>query len=298
MNNSFGVSKIPHLITKLTNKVQNRSAKVQGLIKDLHNVIHKMQTISNQDQEIAQTLTELSDLAMNVKPEIDKYMQGRREHFEYHARRDYRAEKAKNETLQKENEQLRAELLGFSKIKAVLPKVKTLVIFDSIISAISNYSTDGLTCPDIELIFQSVLFPLVYEPVLKGNDDYYLATVPRIAEEVVRRGREYVYAIREEYPSTINTPFLWKSYAPKIQQWLIRDALPLIYGARDEAWVIESVYPYASMETWRDKPASRMLDLPIIYDGMELVSKYQSDVIAETGVSEFELATLSTRIEP
>ena len=62
--------------------------------------------------------------------------------------------------------------------KVAVAKASTLSIFDSIIFAISNWSTDGQTAPDFELVCQSVLFPVVYENVMKGTEDYFITQVP------------------------------------------------------------------------------------------------------------------------
>ena len=62
-----------------------------------------------------------------------------------------------------------------------LEKAKTLAIFDSILFGIENWSADGQTAPDITMVSQSVLFPTVYERVMKGNEDYFVEKVPPVA---------------------------------------------------------------------------------------------------------------------
>ena len=184
------------------------------------------------------------------------------------------------------------------KDKVAIAKASTLSIFDSIIFAISNWSTDGQTAPDVELACQSVLFPLVYEEVMKGNSDYYIEKVPVSALEVVRRGREYVRDLRSTCDVLLSDERVWPEQAPFIQKWWINDALPLLYGARDDSWSSDSSLQLSEVLEWRDMPASRALHFPLIFDGMDLVERYADDIRNSTGLPEFTKQTLSTRIEP
>ncbi len=59
-----------------------------------------------------------------------------------------------------------------------MSKASTLCIYDTILFAIENWSTDGQTAPDVSLCSQSILFPMVYEQVMRGNSDYYLDKFP------------------------------------------------------------------------------------------------------------------------
>ena len=182
--------------------------------------------------------------------------------------------------------------------KEGLEKAKTIAIFDSILFAISNWSMDGQTAPDVELACQSVLFPVVYERLMKGNTDYIIHTVPASAMEVVRRGREQVKYLRSVSEAGLANPDTWNEHANMIQQWWVRDALPLLYGARDDSWEHDAVLSLTEMLEWRDQPASRALHFPLIFDGMELVDRYGNDIREFTGLPEFNKNTIETRLQP
>lgn len=179
-----------------------------------------------------------------------------------------------------------------------LEKAKTLAIFDSILFGIENWSADGQTAPDITMVSQSVLFPTVYERVMKGNEDYFVEKVPVAALEVVRRGREFVKHIREVSVAPLSDPDAWSAHAELVQQWWIQDALPLIYGARDPDWKEDKQFQHVEIMEWREQPASRALDFPLIFDGMELIDRYRDQIRDSTGLPEFTKQTLQTRIEP
>jgi len=177
-------------------------------------------------------------------------------------------------------------------------KACTISIFDSIIFAISNWSTDGQTAPDVELACQSILFPLVYQPVMKENTDYNITKVPVAALEVVRRGRHYVRSLRQSRDILITAPEVWDEEANAIQAWWVNDALPLLYGARDDDWNEAKSLPLDKMIKWRDLPASRVLEFPLVWDGMELVKKHADEIRELTGLPTFNKEQLTTRIDP
>ena len=182
--------------------------------------------------------------------------------------------------------------------KEGLDKAKTIAIFDSILFAISNWADDGQTAPDVELACQSVLFPVVYERLMKGSTDYVIPTVPASALEVVRRGREQVKYLRSVSEIGLVSPDVWNEYAPMIQQWWIRDALPLLYGARDDNWENDSPLSLTEVLEWRDQPASRALHFPLIFDGMELVDRFGEEIREFTGLPDFNKNTIETRLQP
>lgn len=182
--------------------------------------------------------------------------------------------------------------------KEGLDKAKTIAIFDSILFAISNWADDGQTAPDVELACQSVLFPVVYERLMKGSTDYVIPTVPASALEVVRRGREQVKYLRSVSEIGLVSPEVWNEHAPMIQQWWIRDALPLLYGARDDNWENDNPLSLTEVLEWRDQPASRALHFPLIFDGMELVDRFGEEIREFTGLPEFNKNTIETRLQP
>ena len=179
----------------------------------------------------------------------------------------------------------------------LLKKASTICIFDSFLFAIENWSSDGQVAADVSLCSQSILFPLVYEPVMRGDDDYYLETFPVVSLEIVRRGREFVKWLRETSPSSLADKDTWDAYADLVREWWVNDALPLIYGARSDEWVTSAGYDFEKMAKWRDMPASRALDFPLIFDGMELMSKQMDNIRTPTGLPEFTRNQMQTRIE-
>ena len=176
-------------------------------------------------------------------------------------------------------------------------KAKTIAIFDSILFAISNWSNDGQTAHDIELACQSVLFPAVYERVMGGQSDYVIEKVPPAAQEVVKRGRELVQHIRTVEESSLLTPASWGRHHTFIREWIVGDALPLLYGARDPKWDEDDVLSLDEILEWRDQPASRALHFPLIFDGMELVERFRDEIRETTGLPDFTKDTMSTRLE-
>lgn len=177
-------------------------------------------------------------------------------------------------------------------------KAKTLAIFDAILFNISNWSIDGDTAPDIELASQAILFPAVYERVMMGEQDaYVLEEVPDAALEVVRRGREYVKYFRQLCPLSLVEPGTWERHAATVQEWWVNDALPLLYGARDESWDGDSPYSLAEMIAWRDFPANRALGFPLVFDGMELVERHRDAIREESRIADLNRKALETRLE-
>ena len=176
-------------------------------------------------------------------------------------------------------------------------KAKTIAIFDSILFAISNWSSDGQTASDIELVCQSILFPAVYERVMSGQSDYFIEKVPPSAIEIVKRGRELVQHIRSIEESSLLTEASWEKHHSFIQEWVVGDALPLLYGARDPKWDEDDVLSLDEILEWRDQPASRALHFPLIFDGMELVERFRDEIRETTGLPDFTKDTMSTRLE-
>ncbi len=178
-----------------------------------------------------------------------------------------------------------------------LVKAKTIAIFDSILFAIENWSTEGDTAPDFSLACQSILFPLVYTQVMNGNEHYFLKTVPTASIEVVKRGREYVKFIRSTCQVGLTDPEAWRVHVPMIAKWWINDALPLLYGARDDVWERSTPLTLEAIMSWRDQPASRALEFPLVFDAMDLLDRHREEIREKTNLPEFTRDTLNTRLE-
>lgn len=182
--------------------------------------------------------------------------------------------------------------------EADLDRAKTIAIFDGILFAIENWSTDGQLAADFVISCQSILFPVIYDKVMSGDEDYYLTKIPPSALEAVRRGREYVKHFREEISEALTTETAWPVVCEEIHDWCLNDFLPLLYGARAEDWDKLEAYSLSQMLQWRDQPQSRILDFPRIQDGMDLVKEHGDEIRETTGLPDFTKQTLSTRIEP
>ena len=207
------------------------------------------------------------------------------------------------ESLSKENEELRAKLELFEPQAIPEPEDPSLVkaspiaIFDSILFAIENWSTDGDTAPDFSLACQAVLFPLVYNEVMNGNEHYFLKQVPTASLEVVKRGREYIKFIRDTCQVGLTDTVAWSQYVPMISKWWVNDALPLLYGARDPVWEQSSPLTLEAIMSWRDQPASRALEFPLVFDAMDLLDRHREEIRETTHLPDFTRETLNTRLE-
>jgi len=215
-----------------------------------------------------------------------------------------RSATTENRKLKKRIEELEAQLAQSTANAAkqaitteAVKKARTIAIFDSILFNISNWSKQGDTAPDFELISQAILFPSVYERVMSGEEAYILEEVPHSAIEVVKRGREYVKSFRESCQLSLVEPNTWDQYAPVVQQWWVNDGLPLLYGARDDAWEEDSPYTLAEMIAWRDFPANRALSFPQVFDAMENIERYRDEVREGSGIPELNKAAITTRLE-
>ena len=83
-----------------------------------------------------------------------------------------------------------------------------------------------------------------------------------------------------------------------IQEWWVNDALPLLYGARDDDWDNITSKTLTEMLVWRDQPASRALDFPLVWDGMELVKIHSEAIREQSGLPEFNKQQVTTRLDP
>ena len=230
-----------------------------------------------------------------LQKNIDNYIKEIPGLIEQEVRERTRELKAEVESLKKElSERPKAPLPSAISLSEKC-KASTICIFDTLLSAIENWTTDGLTAPDVSLCSQSILFPLVYEQVMRGNEDYYLEKFPSISMEVVRRGRTFVKWLREELPTALNSQDVWDLYADEVRQWWINDGLPLLYGARDDEWSVDNSYSLDDMLKWRDLPASRVLDFPLIADGMELVTQHMDAIREPIGLRNFNQQQIQTR---
>jgi hypothetical protein len=164
----------------------------------------------------------------------------------------------------------------------------SIAIFQSILRLIANGSDD------FRLISEAFLFPAVYERIVSATEEaYFLEEVPNSASVVIQRGREYVAWMREEYDTHLTDPEAWQTAVEYTTEWWRNDALPLIYGSRDEQWDIDIPLTLQEMVTWRDHPSERPINFSPVFDAFEIYSKHKDLVYERTGLRQFELKHFS-----
>ena len=167
----------------------------------------------------------------------------------------------------------------------------TVAIFDSMLRHISQ------DADDFRLASQAFLFPTVYERVMQSSD-YYLDEVPASMDLVIERGREYVEWVRKEYYTHITNPETWEDAVPYISEWWRNDALPMIYGARDEQWDIDMPLSLQEMMVWRESPADRPLQFPSVFDAFEIYERSRDTILESSGLKDFEVRRFNIDKKP
>jgi hypothetical protein len=201
--------------------------------------------------------------------------------------------------LGREVRRLERELTLLSKGNSNLPLVgatnetdlkvaSTIAIFDAILRHMCA------NAEDFRLASEAFLFPTVYERVMAGDEDaYFLTEVPTSMPIVVERGREYIEWIRSEYDTHITDPETWLTAIDYVVEWWRNDALPMIYGARDEQWDIDIPLSLPEILLWRESPGDRPLNFPKIFDAYEIYRKHKDEIYGTTGLRELELKLFS-----
>ena len=95
--------------------------------------------------------------------------------------------------------------------------------------------------------------------------------------------------IRSEYDTHLIDPEAWESAIVEVTNWWRNDALPLLYGSRDEEWDIDMPLTLAEMLQWRDSPAERPILFSSVFDAYELYRLNKDIVFETTGLRQFEL---------
>jgi hypothetical protein len=172
--------------------------------------------------------------------------------------------------------------------EADLKVASTIGIFDAILRHMCDVAED------FRLASEAFLFPTVYERVMAGDEDaYFLTEVPACMPIVVQRGREYIEWIRGEYDTHITDPETWPAAIDCVVEWWRNDALPMIYGARDEQWDIDMPLSLPEILLWRESPGDRPLNFPKIFDAYEVYRKHKDEIYGTTGLRELELKLFS-----
>jgi hypothetical protein len=151
---------------------------------------------------------------------------------------------------------------------------------------------------DFRLASEAFLFPNVYERVMEGTEEaYYIEEIPVCAPLIIQRGKEHIEWIREEYDTHITDPETWPAAIDYITEWWRNDALPMIYGARDEQWDIDVPLSLQEILLWREDTGARPLNFPRIFDAYEIYRKHKDDIYGTTGLRDFELKLFTFEAE-
>lgn len=143
---------------------------------------------------------------------------------------------------------------------------------------------------DFRLASEAFLFPVVFERVMDGSEEaYYLEEIPPCAALIIKRGKEHIEWVRKEYHTHITDPETWPDVIDYIVEWWRNDALPMMYGARDEQWDIDMPLSLPEILLWRESPGDRPLNFPKIFDAYEVYRKHKDEIYGTTGLREFEL---------
>lgn len=168
----------------------------------------------------------------------------------------------------------------------------TIAIFDSILS----HMCSGVE--DFRIASESFLFPAVFERVMEGTEEaYFLEEVPPAASVVVKRGKEHIEWIRAQNSTYITDPETWVNNIDLVVEWWRNDALPMIYGARDEQWDIDVPLSLPEMQEWTDTPSSRPITFPKVFDAYEIYHKHKDDIYESSGLREFDRILLLAAAE-
>ena len=142
---------------------------------------------------------------------------------------------------------------------------------------------------DFKLASQAFLFPAVYERLMKGEEEaYYLDEIPVSAHLIISRGQEHISWLRSEYETHLTDEQTWNSSIEYVVEWWRNDALPLLYGARDEQWDIDVPLTLAEMLLWRDSPSERPIMYSSVFDAYEIYKKNKDAIFETSGIRQFE----------
>ena len=171
---------------------------------------------------------------------------------------------------------------------ADLKVASTVAVVECILRAIC------VNADDFRLLSYAFLFPAVIERVVKGDEEaYFIEEMPASADVVIRRGLEYLAWIRSECDTHLTDPQAWETYSPMVSDWWRNDALPLLYGSRDDQWDIDEPLSNIEMASWKENVADRPLQFPNISDCYDIYKRHKDEVYKSSGVQDFEMKTFS-----
>ena len=260
------------------------------------NLLHVSNSLRTSLASLKKKISNLKVSVEHLDSEVDKFdikfdkMQNEVEIFKTRVERTTTREVRR---LEREVEELRARLSEFQgrpqpASAETLRIASTLSVFECLLRHICESSDD------FRLISYSFLFSAVVERVVKGDQDaYFLDEIPVSATEIVKRGREYLAWIREECDTHLTDPAAWEQFSEPVSEWWRNDALPLIYGARDEAWDLDVPLSLAEMAMWKDCPAERPIHFSPIFDAYEIYHKHKDEIYESSGARDFDLKMFS-----
>ena len=158
----------------------------------------------------------------------------------------------------------------------------------SVVECILRHICDNAI--DFRLMCYSYLFPASIERVMQGEEEaYYIEELPASTVEVVRRGKKYLEWVRANCDTHLTHPDAWETYSGSVCEWWRNDALPLLYGSRDEAWDLDLPLSLNEMLSWQDNPADRPTHFSGVFDAYEIYRKHKDEVYSGNGVRNFDL---------
>ena len=165
-----------------------------------------------------------------------------------------------------------------------LKVARTIGFFDTLLRHMCQ------NADDFRLASESFLFPAVYERVMAGDEEaYFLDEVPASAAFLLERGKGYIEWLRAEFDTHLTDPETWNQAIEFVVDWWRNDALPLLYGSRDEQWDIDIALTLTEMLLWREEVANRPLNFPRIFDAYEVFRKHKDEVYESSGLRKFDV---------
>ena len=143
---------------------------------------------------------------------------------------------------------------------------------------------------DFRLMSYAFLFPSVIERVVSLDDPaYFIQKLPESSQIVINRGKEYVSYLRENCETHVTDPDAWEQFINQVTDWWRNDALPLLYGQRDEEWDSDVPLSLVEILMWRDEPGERPVQFSRVFDAYEIYRAHKDEVYNRSGVRAFDL---------
>ena len=244
-------------------------------------------SLSNLKKKVSKIRTQLDDLSSDLE-KVDTKFENILSQAEVYKAKLEREMGREVRRLEKELAILRSSASKFQTAEETdetdLKVAQTIGIFDTLLRHMCQ------NADDFRLASESFLFPAVYERLMAGADDaYFIEEVPQSAVLVIKRGKEYIDWIRSEFDTHITDPDAWSLAVELVVDWWRNDALPLLYGSRDEQWDIDIPLTLTEMLLWRESPGDRPLNFPRVFDAYEIYRKNKDQVYESTGLRQFDL---------